>query len=64
MVALIDVEPFSLITFQKMEVKKASPKLVQEDLYFGRNIGAEGEVSEADFQAFIDAEVTPAVINE
>jgi hypothetical protein len=35
------------------------PKLIQEDLYFGRNIAGGGEVSEAEFQAFIDAEITP-----
>jgi transcription termination factor NusB len=36
-----------------------SSELVQQDLYFGRNIAGGGEVSEADFQAFIDAEITP-----
>ncbi len=37
--------------------------LVQEDLYFGRNIAGGGEVSEAEFQAFIDAEITPRFPN-
>jgi NADH:ubiquinone oxidoreductase subunit E len=35
------------------------PELIQSDLYFGRNITGGGEVSEAEFQAFIDAEITP-----
>jgi transcription termination factor NusB len=42
-----------------LDLSEYTPKLVQEDLYFGRNIGTGGEVSEAEFQAFIDAEVTP-----
>jgi hypothetical protein len=35
------------------------PELIQADLYFGRNIKGVGEVSEAEFQAFVDREVTP-----
>ncbi|PSB13791.1 hypothetical protein C7B61_10490 [filamentous cyanobacterium CCP1] len=42
-----------------VEANDVSPGLVQQDLYFGRNIAGGGEVSEADFQAFIDAEITP-----
>nr|WP_228037686.1 DUF3574 domain-containing protein [Nodosilinea sp. LEGE 06152] len=42
-----------------VESNRISPGLVQQDLYFGRNIAGGGEVSEADFQAFIDAEITP-----
>ncbi|NJL54449.1 DUF3574 domain-containing protein [bacterium] len=41
-----------------VEANHASSELVQQDLYFGRNIAGGGEVSEADFQAFIDAEIT------
>jgi hypothetical protein len=41
----------------------AAPKLIQQDLYFGRNIAGGGEVSEAEFQAFIDAEITPRFPN-
>jgi hypothetical protein len=37
----------------------AIPELIQADLYFGRNIAGVGEVSEAEFQAFVDQEVTP-----
>ncbi len=33
--------------------------LVQEDLYFGRNIAGIGEVSEGQFQAFVDTTITP-----
>jgi hypothetical protein len=43
----------------KNKVKNAEPKLIQEDLYFGRNIAGGKEVSIAEFQAFIDAEITP-----
>lgn len=42
-----------------VEANDVSPELVQQDLYFGRNIAGGGEVSEADFQAFINAEITP-----
>jgi NADH:ubiquinone oxidoreductase subunit E len=41
----------------------AIPELIQEDLYFGRNIAGGGEVSEADFQRFLDQEVTPRFPN-
>jgi hypothetical protein len=44
---------------QKTAVQAAEPKLVQGDLYFGRNFASGGEVTEAEFQAFIDAEITP-----
>jgi hypothetical protein len=37
----------------------ASPKLIQTDLYFGRNIPGGGEVSESQFQAFVDSVITP-----
>ncbi|PSN15621.1 hypothetical protein C7293_06485 [filamentous cyanobacterium CCT1] len=42
-----------------VEANDISPGLIQQDLYFGRNIAGDGEVSEADFQAFINAEITP-----
>ncbi|MBW4534444.1 MAG: DUF3574 domain-containing protein [Pleurocapsa minor HA4230-MV1] len=42
-----------------IEFSSDQPKLIQEDLYFGRNIAGGGEVSEAEFQAFIDTEITP-----
>ncbi|MBD2778151.1 DUF3574 domain-containing protein [Iningainema tapete] len=35
------------------------PQLIQADLYFGRNIPGGGEVSEVQFQAFLDGVVTP-----
>jgi Protein of unknown function (DUF3574) len=55
----IALEKSNLKILQDKEAKDATPKLVQEDLYFGRNIAGGGEVSEAEFQAFIDAEITP-----
>jgi hypothetical protein len=33
--------------------------LIQQDLYFGRNIAGGGEVSESQFQGFVDSEITP-----
>jgi Protein of unknown function (DUF3574) len=35
------------------------PKLIQVDLFFGQNIGEKQQVSEAQFQAFLDAIVVP-----
>ncbi len=35
------------------------PEFIQADLFFGRNIPGSGEVSEAQFQAFVDSVVTP-----
>ncbi|WP_277874243.1 MULTISPECIES: DUF3574 domain-containing protein [Cyanophyceae] len=46
-----------------IEANQISPGLVQQDLYFGRNIAGGGEVSEVDFQAFINAEITPRFPN-
>lgn len=36
-----------------------TPTLIQEDLYFGRNIGETGRVTEKQFQAFLRDVVTP-----
>jgi PHP family Zn ribbon phosphoesterase len=46
-----------------MAANNAVPKLIQKDLYFGRNIAGGGEVSEAEFQAFIDSKITPRFPN-
>ncbi|NJO75817.1 MAG: DUF3574 domain-containing protein [Leptolyngbyaceae cyanobacterium RM1_406_9] len=35
------------------------PEFIQTDLFFGRNIPSGGEVSETQFQAFLDEEITP-----
>ncbi|MGH2416156.1 MAG: DUF3574 domain-containing protein, partial [Microcystaceae cyanobacterium] len=35
------------------------PELIQADLFFGRNISGGGEVSEAQFQSFVDNVITP-----
>lgn len=35
------------------------PELIQVDLFFGRNIAGVGEVSEAEFEAFVDNVITP-----
>jgi NADH:ubiquinone oxidoreductase subunit E len=59
MTHIIDVENSLAQASLRTEVKNAEPKLIQEDLYFGRNITGDKEVSEAQFQAFIDAEITP-----
>ena len=36
-----------------------NPELIQVDLFFGRDISGVGEVSEAQFQSFVDEEITP-----
>lgn len=36
-----------------------NPELIQEDLYFGRNIAGVGKVSEEEFQAFLSEYITP-----
>lgn len=35
------------------------PELIQADLFFGRNIPGGGEISETQFQAFVDGVITP-----
>ncbi|ELR99987.1 DUF3574 domain-containing protein [Gloeocapsa sp. PCC 73106] len=35
------------------------PEFIQADLFFGRNIAGGGEVSEQEFQGFLDSEITP-----
>ncbi len=35
------------------------PELIQVDLFFGRNIAGVGEVSEAEFETFVDNVITP-----
>jgi hypothetical protein len=35
------------------------PELIQADLFFGRNIPGGGEVSESEFQAFVDSVISP-----
>jgi hypothetical protein len=37
-----------------------TPKLIQTDLYFGRNIPGGGQVSESQFQTFVDSVITPS----
>jgi Protein of unknown function (DUF3574) len=37
----------------------STPKLIQTDLYFGRNISGGGQVSESQFQTFVDSVITP-----
>ncbi|MBD2463504.1 DUF3574 domain-containing protein [Oscillatoria sp. FACHB-1407] len=36
-----------------------TPELILTDLFFGRNISGGGEVSESQFQAFVDSVITP-----
>ena len=36
-----------------------TPELIQVDLYFGRNIGTTGRVTEQEFQQFLGTEITP-----
>jgi hypothetical protein len=55
----IEAESLTKTTIQNEELKSDRAKLIQKDLYFGRNITGGGEVSEAEFQAFIDTEITP-----
>ncbi|MBD3885294.1 DUF3574 domain-containing protein [Phormidium tenue FACHB-886] len=50
----LDRVPDSLVQFQHN-----APALIQEDLYFGRNIGTTGQVTEAEFQQFLSQTVTP-----
>jgi hypothetical protein len=44
---------------QAVQLTAAQPTLVQEDLYFGRNIGTTGQVSEQQFRQFLKEEITP-----
>jgi transcription termination factor NusB len=37
----------------------STPEFIQTDLFFGRNIPDGGEVSESQFQAFVDSVITP-----
>jgi|GEM_PF-826314 NADH:ubiquinone oxidoreductase subunit E len=59
MAPTIDTETHTQPAAPSVETSAVSPGLVQQDLYFGRNIAGGGEVSEAEFQAFIDTEITP-----
>jgi transcription termination factor NusB len=36
-----------------------NPELIEVDLFFGRNIPGGGEVSEAEFEQFVDSNITP-----
>lgn len=48
------------IQFQIVQAEsETTPALIQEDLYFGRNIGTTGQVSERQFQRFLKDVVTP-----
>lgn len=40
-------------------LQQIAPPLIQEDLYFGRNIGTTGQVSESEFRRFLKDTVTP-----
>jgi predicted nuclease of predicted toxin-antitoxin system len=41
------------------QFQQNTPVLIQEDLYFGRNIGTTGRVTEAEFQQFLNQTITP-----
>lgn len=49
-----DVDPDDLI------VNDATPEVVQADLYLGRSISGGGEVSELEFQEFVDDVISPS----
>jgi hypothetical protein len=40
-----------------------TPELIQADLYFGRNIGTTGQVSDREFQQFLSDVITPSFPN-
>lgn len=63
MTLIIDEEIALSKTVQNPKVNNAEPKLIQEDLYLGRNLANGQEVSAAEFQAFIDTEITPRFPN-
>jgi transcription termination factor NusB len=63
MTLTIEAESLTKETVQNEALKNDRAKLIQKDLYFGRNITGGGEVSEAEFQAFIDTEITPRFPN-
>jgi hypothetical protein len=44
-------------------LQQIAPALVQEDLYFGRNIGTTGQVTPAEFQRFLNETITPLFPN-
>lgn len=41
------------------QFQQDAPALIQEDLYFGRNIGTTGQVTETEFQQFLNQIITP-----
>jgi len=43
----------------KTEAATLTPQLIQEDLFFGRNIAGGGEVSDEQFQVFVNNVITP-----
>jgi Protein of unknown function (DUF3574) len=43
----------------KTEAATFTSQLVQKDLFFGRNISGGGEVSDEQFQAFVNNVITP-----
>ena len=49
---------FAALTTGLVWSPSAFGRLIQEDLYFGRNIPGGGEVSESQFQMFVDSVTT------
>ncbi len=50
---------FATLTTGLASSPSAFGRLIQEDLYFGRNIPGGGEVSDSQFQTFVDGVITP-----
>jgi hypothetical protein len=48
-----------LFNAPKTEAATLTPQLIQEDLFFGRNIPGDGEVSDEQFQGFVNNVITP-----
>ncbi len=49
--------------FEDLIDNNTTPELIQEDLYFGRNIGGVEGVSEAEFQTFLNEYITPRFVD-
>ncbi|WNZ22116.1 DUF3574 domain-containing protein [Leptolyngbya sp. NK1-12] len=48
-----------LMQYPVLPGSETAPALIQQNLYFGRNIGMTGRVTEQEFQQFVEDVVTP-----
>jgi Protein of unknown function (DUF3574) len=61
---IITMETSTVQTYQQAKpVKAQTAPLIQKELYFGRNIGLDGQVTEQQFQQFLNEVITPRFSN-